>query len=176
MIDLREALALVTSHSQPLGEETRSAVESVGYFLAEDIVADVDSPPHNKSLVDGFAIRAEDSNRELKLVEQVIAGQVPSKPVEPGTASQIMTGAPIPDGADAMVMVEDCVVESGTVRINREAKRGQHIMPRATSFGQGEVVLPKGALVRPIEVGLLCEVGRDPVSYTHLTLPTIYSV
>lgn len=163
MIEINEALALVESHSQPIGTETRATADSVGYVLAEDIEADINSPPHDKALVDGFAIRAADWNQELQLIEQVIAGQVPSKTVEAGTASQIMTGAPIPDGADAMVMVEDCVLESGVVRIGREAKSGQHIMPRATSFARGDVVLSKGTSIRPIEVGLLSEVGRDQV-------------
>ena len=164
MIDIQEALSLVESHSQTLGEETRAAVDSVGHVLAEDILADVDSPPHDKALVDGFAIQAADWNRELRVIEEVIASQVPTKKIEPGTASQIMTGAPIPTGADAMVMVEDCVVESGHVRINREAKPDQHIMPRATSFAKGNVVLSKGTRIRPIEVGLLSEVGRDQIS------------
>jgi len=171
MIEIDEALLLIESHSPPIGKEVRATADSVGYVLAEDIAADVDSPPHDKALVDGFAIRAADWKNELQLIEQVIASQVPTKKIEPGTASQIMTGAPIPEGAEAMVMVEDCIVESNVVRIQREATMGQHIMRRAASFAKGDVVLSQGSVVRPIEVGLLSEVGKDRV--TCFRKPTV---
>lgn len=163
MIEIDEALSLVLSHCTPLSSHQRPVNDAVGYALAEDVLADVDSPPHDKSLVDGFAIRVEDMGKDLELLEQIVAGSVPTKPLGPGLTSQVMTGAPVPVGAEAMVMVENSQQEGITVRLSGEIAEGQFIMPRATTFAIGDVVVPRGTLIRPIEVGLLCEVGRDEV-------------
>lgn len=169
MINIEEALRLVVAHSPPLPTIEVCPIESVGMVLAEDVAADVDSPPHDKALVDGFAVRTYDIEQlgpssGLQLIEQVIAGDVPTKTVTPGTTSQIMTGAPIPDGADAMIMVENTAVQNGLVHFEvSKLTPGQAIMPRASSFAKGDIVLKRGSLIRPIEVGLLCEVGRERV-------------
>ena len=89
-------------------------------MLAEDVISDIDSPPHDKSLVDGFAVRSADvvaAGIELEVIERVTAGEVPTVPVRAGTAVQIMTGAPLPAGADAVVMVEQTS--------DRDARRGR---------------------------------------------------
>jgi len=165
MIDIDEALQLVLAQCRPLASQRRPVENAIGYALAEDVAADVDSPPHDKSLVDGFAIRTEDAGRELQVLEQVVAGAVPTQAIQAGTCSQVMTGAPIPDGTQAMVMVEDTVALNGgaNVRVGGTVQSGQHIMRAATIFAKGSVVLSAGKVIRPIEVGLLCEVGRDEV-------------
>ncbi len=85
---------------------------ATGLILAEDVASDVDSPPHDKSIVDGYAVRSADlkeGRAELKVLEEIVAGSVPTRAVTPGTASRIMTGAPMPDGADSVVMIERTV-------------------------------------------------------------------
>ena len=164
MIEIDEALSLVLSHCKELNSHQRPVVDAVGYALAEDVLADVDSPPHDKSLVDGFAIRVDDMGKELKLLEQIVAGAVPTKPLRPGFTSQVMTGAPVPEGAEAMVMVENSQQVGDLVQLSGQVADGQFIMPRATTFAVGDIVIPSGSVIRPIEVGLLCEVGRDEVS------------
>lgn len=146
------------------------ATESLGCVLAADIQSDVDSPPHDKALMDGYAVVATDIEPgvELSIREEVTAGDVPTKRVAPGTATRIMTGAPIPDGADAVVMVERTELIGGdesVVRINSDnVKSGQNIMPRGQSIRSGDVVLRTGRTIRPIEMGVLAECGATEIS------------
>ena len=165
MIEVAEALRLVLSQPFERRIESRHVGDAVGYSLAEDIRSDVDSPPHDKALVDGYAIRMSDVEKELRVLEQIVAGTVPTHALEPGTTSEVMTGAPIPDGTEAMVMVERAERTGDTVRLeqNGPAEPGQHIMRRGKTFSKDQVVLSAETVIRPIEVGLLCEVGRAEV-------------
>ena len=93
--------------------------DALGLVLAEDAVCDLDSPPFDKALMDGFAVRTEDlveGRGTLRVIDEVLAGQVPRQPVGPRQAIRIMTGAPIPDGADAVVPVEPTVRAAGSLR------------------------------------------------------------
>jgi len=171
MISVEEALESVLNRARARAPITVSLAEGLGRVLAEDITSDIDSPPHDKSLVDGYAVLAADAKTtpvELVVSEEVMAGETPSRPLTTGEATRIMTGAPIPVGADAIVMVEQTELVDGSAAAVRLAKQqvqvGQHIMRRATSLRRGDVVLSKGARVRPIEIGLLAEVGRPKVS------------
>ena len=163
MIEIDDAIEKIAAECELLVADSCPTIEALGRVLAQDVAADVDSPPHNKSVVDGFAIRVADAGKHLRLIEQVVAGAIPTLSVEPGTTSQVMTGAPIPDGAEAMVMVEDVEQDGDSVLVPSNVSLGQMIMPRAKTFGQGDVVLQKGTRIRPIEVGLLCEVGRSTI-------------
>ncbi|HET6883981.1 MAG TPA: gephyrin-like molybdotransferase Glp, partial [Pirellulales bacterium] len=170
MLSIEEALDHIARHARPLDSVQAPIGEALGRVLAEEIASDVDSPPHDKSIVDGYAIRAADvaaSGTRLKVVEEVVAGDVPRQAVEAGGATRIMTGAPLPDGADAVVMVEQTehvAVEGaplGHVVIQSERVIvGQNIMRQASSMRRGETVLQVGHLLRPAEIGLLAEVGR----------------
>ncbi|MCA9213478.1 MAG: molybdopterin molybdotransferase MoeA, partial [Planctomycetales bacterium] len=138
-------------------------------ILAEDITADVDSPPHRKSLVDGYAVQSKDlssGHATLQVVEEVFAGQVPTRSLASGEATRIMTGAPLPDGADAVAMVEDTVLVDGdteVVSVRTELAIGQNVQDRGVVMKSGEIVMRCGQRIRPIEIGLLCEVGRTEV-------------
>ncbi len=153
--------------SQRIPQPTRSTctlTKALGRFTAADIQSDLDSPPFDKSLVDGFAILIDDlqSSQSLLINETVHAGQTPTQPVKTGTATQIMTGAPIPEGAEAVVMIEDCTVDlaAHTVAIqNMTVTLGSHIMRQGKSLSCGDVVIPAGSKIRPVEIGLLAEVG-----------------
>ena len=172
MIEVSEALDLVLQRTLPMNSQRESVSKALGMVLAEDVVSDIDSPPHDKSLVDGYAILSMDITQagiELRVVEEVIAGDVPSQQVVSGTATRIMTGAPIPAGADAVIMVEQTAThdeqDEAKVTINSaKVSQGQNIMRRATSLSCNELVLKRGHLLRPIELGLLAEVGRTEVS------------
>ncbi|MCU0880675.1 MAG: hypothetical protein MUF06_23140, partial [Pirellulaceae bacterium] len=109
MLPVDEALRLVLAAAQPIPPRRMLASEAQGLVLAEPVVSDIDSPPHDKSIVDGYALVAADiaaGRNELAVLEEVTAGQVPTRTIEPGAATRIMTGAPIPAGADSVVMVE----------------------------------------------------------------------
>ena len=146
--------------------------KALGLVLAEDVHSDVDSPPFDKALMDGYAVRAADvktGRAELRLLEEVMAGQVPRRTVEAGTGTRIMTGAPIPDGADAVVRIEDTQVREtgGETMIAIDGAPvtvGQSIMKRGTSTRCGERVLSAGTQLRPQEIGTLAESGRDQVA------------
>lgn len=172
MISVDEALALVLGHARPRPPARLPIAEAPGLILAEEVFSHIDSPPYDKSLVDGYAVRREDllgPAVDLAVLEEVTAGQTPTRKVISGTAIGIMTGAPLPDGADAVIMVEateplpDC---GGTAMIRiaaQKAKPGQHIMPRGTSIRSGDRILTPGRTLRPIEIGLLAEVGAADV-------------
>lgn len=172
MIGIDEALALVLEHAAPLPPRVVPRDEALGLVLAEDVASDVDSPPHDKSIVDGYAVVAADpaiGSAPLRILEEVTAGALPAHRVVPGAATRIMTGAPLPEGADAVVMVEQTELLPaagglGHVRIHpQQVAGGQNVMRRGASLARGAVVLRAGALLRAIEIGLLAEVGRGQV-------------
>lgn len=165
MKSVEDALADVLACAEPIEPESLPVPDALGLVLAEDVTSDVDSPSHDKSTVDGYALLAADlaaGLRELKVLEELTAGELPGRDVTSGTATRVMTGVPIPAGADAVVMIEHTeLVTDQVVRIeNQDVVSGQNVMPRAASLARGEVVLRRGVHLRPIEVGLLCEVGH----------------
>src|SRR5687768_2647021 len=121
MLEVADALAVVLQHAKPLKpEEVTLTPAALGQVLAADVAADMDSPPFAKSLRDGYAVRSTDCtspNAELTVIEEVPAGKMPTKSVGTGEAIRIFTGAPIPDGADAIVMQEDAQRSGDKVRI-----------------------------------------------------------
>ena len=171
MIDVDAALSLILERCSATEPAELPVSEAIGRVLAEQVSSDVDSPPHDKSMVDGYAVLASDLNdgrADLAVIERITAGEVPTRPVTSGCATQIMTGAPIPEGADAVVMVERTRPAAGdsTARIVIDDSRlvtGQNIMLQASSLRRGQCVLDAGSVIRPIEVGMLSEVGRTHV-------------
>ncbi|HEY2411399.1 MAG TPA: gephyrin-like molybdotransferase Glp [Pirellulaceae bacterium] len=167
MLSVDEALERVLELARPLPAVATALSEARGRVLAETIVSDIDSPPHDKSIVDGYAVIAADTVKlpaELAVLEEITAGAVPTRTVERGMATRIMTGAPVPTGADSIVMVEQTDLVGDCVHILKDAKAGQNIVRRGTSLAKGQTVLQPGKLLRPIELGLLAEVGRTMVS------------
>jgi molybdopterin molybdotransferase len=162
MLTIDEALELVEKHAEPLAPSRVQLGESAGLVLAEDVVSEVNSPPYNKAVMDGYAVRSGDRQPERRVLEELGAGTVPRHPITPGTATRIMTGAPLPEGADAVVPIEKSeMIDRETVRLQQlDPAPGQHVMPLGASMRAGEVVLRSGALVRPIEIAILAEIGR----------------
>jgi molybdopterin molybdotransferase len=166
MLEVGEALAEVLRHVKPLGSvETPLSPAVLGRVLAADIRADADAPPFDKSLRDGYAVRAADCTRpnaELTVVAEIAAGSVPAVLVGPGRCARIFTGAPIPDGADAVVMQEDAkTLDGNRVRITDEkVKPRQWIFARGTEMRAGDVVLPTGTALNSASLGVLAGLGR----------------
>jgi molybdopterin molybdotransferase len=170
MLAVRDAQQQILALCRPLPPETTPLSPSaLGLVLAEDVASDLDSPPYDKSMVDGYAVRAADlatGSALLTVVEEVAAGTTPTRTVGPGQATRIMTGAPIPAGVGAVVMIEcSRMVDGGRVQLDdRPPKPGQHIVRRASEMHEGDVVLTKGMILRPQELGVLATVGRTAVA------------
>jgi len=165
---LEDALKTVLATAQPLGLEKVSLLDALGRVLAEDIIAPRDNPPWNNSAMDGFAVRADDIKQEhaiakpveLTIIEDVPAGKMPSKTVGPGQAIRIMTGAPIPNGADTVVKVEDTEPSKDTVRIFKPEPRGSNIRPQGEDVKKGECIIGKGTQLRSGELGMLAILAK----------------
>ncbi|OGS39151.1 MAG: hypothetical protein A2506_12020 [Elusimicrobia bacterium RIFOXYD12_FULL_66_9] len=163
MIAPRAALARILSNVKPLGSESVPLIRAVGRVLAEDMSARIDLPGFDNSMMDGYAVRAADCASvpcRLKALAVARAGSLPRARVGRGTAVKIMTGAPLPSGADAVVMKESALPgPGGTVRILRAPRRGDFIRSRGEDVRRGMPLLNRGALLRPYEVGLLAAQG-----------------
>jgi len=169
MLSISEALSKVLASTGRLNSVRVPLAEALGLALAEDVTSDVDSPPHDKATVDGYAVVVADlagGSAELSILEEITAGAVPKQAVSRGHCTRIMTGAPVPQGADAVVMIERTELLPGgaRVRIADRVTARQNIMPRGDSLHCGETVLAGGHEVRAAEIGLLAEVGRSDVS------------
>lgn len=171
MISVEDALFLILSHIKEMGTERADIASSLGSVIAEDIYSKRNNPPWDNSAMDGYAVRFEDikgANREspavLKVVEELAAGYVAKNTVDRGEAIRIMTGAPVPKGADTVVMVEDTEKDGDKVRVFRETQNGENIRRAGEDIKTGELVVPKGTLIRPAEVGIMAACGRAFVS------------
>ncbi|MDP2683141.1 MAG: molybdopterin molybdotransferase MoeA [Deltaproteobacteria bacterium] len=178
MISVEAALEIILSGIKPLGMERINILSSLGRVLGEDITASTDNPPWDNSAMDGYALRAIDTKTAskdkpiiLKVIEDLPAGYTAKKTIKKGEAIRIMTGAPMPKGADAVLMVEDTEKsevksQKSEVKIFREAKLGDNIRKAGEDFRKGDIVLTKGISIRPAEIGMLAAVGK-PVIYVH---------
>jgi molybdopterin molybdotransferase len=138
-------------------------LEGAGRVLAEAVVADRDYPPFARSVRDGFAVRAPDLPGELRVIGEVRAGEVFSAAVGAGEAVEIMTGAPLPSGADAVVMVEHTTRSGNSVRIEGSIHAGENFSPRGCEAQQGETILAPGRKLGFAEIAALAMVGRECV-------------
>jgi len=120
MLSVDDARMVVLEHARPLAPQVAALTPSLlGHILAEGVASDIDSPPFDKAMMDGYAVRAADCTGDvvLRVIEEIAAGMVPTQTLTPGTASRIMTGAPIPPGADAVVKIEATAAHPDGVRI-----------------------------------------------------------
>src|SRR6476661_2207773 len=140
MLTIEEALRLIVENARPLPPRRLSLGEAAGLVLAEDITSEVNSPPYDKALMDGYAVRSADREPQRRVLEEIAAGDVPRFPLTSGTASRIMTGAPIPEGADAVVQIEHtAMVGDSTVAIhNLDIGAGKNLLRLGTSLRVGD--------------------------------------
>jgi molybdopterin molybdotransferase len=171
MLIVEQALERVLKEFHPLESERVPILQTLGRVLAEDVHADADIPPLANSSMDGYAVLAADTagaSREtpthLHVVDELAAGYVSETAVTPGTAIRIMTGAPIPPGADAVVQVEETRAAGEQVEVFTTVRVGQFIRPAGEDVRRGERVLSQGTLVRPQEVGMLATLGHKAAS------------
>jgi len=169
MITVRQALEIVLQQTARLPIETKSLLESAGRVLAKDVISDVDMPPFPRSTMDGFAVRSDDIRNapvRLQVVGTIPAGSYPNFSLQPRQAAKIMTGAPLPSGADAVQMVEKTrALDEGTaVVILESAAFGHNVSPFGSEARQDEVMLPAGTFISPGVIGLLAAVGKITVS------------
>lgn len=162
MISFDEALNIVFKRPFKLKTEKVGLDNCLNRVLAIDAVSDINMPPFDKSAVDGFACRSEDVDKELIIIETVQAGQMSDKRVNPGECVQIMTGAPIPEGADKIVMVEHCEVAGNKVKILKNQLKS-NICKLAEDVKSGEIVLAKNTLLKPGHVAILASAGYAEV-------------
>ncbi len=168
MVTVKEALNHILSAILPLGLEKADILSALGRVIGEDIHASRDIPPRDNSAMDGYALKSEDTTGAgaespvvLNIIEDIPAGYTPKKTVELGEAARIMTGAPVPDGADAVVMVEETMSDGNSVRIYADAAKGQNIRYAGEDVRGGELVIRAGTLLRPAETGMLSALGRS---------------
>lgn len=180
MITIEEALNKILSRVDPLGCEKVSLLEALGRVIGEDILANRDIPPFDNSGMDGYAARSEDIQNaspahpvRLEVIGDLPAGSISRKKVEKGKAIRIMTGAPIPEGADTVVPLEDTKEGDGVVSIFETHPSAEHIRKAGEDVKKGVYVVSKGALIRPVEVGMLATVGRSFVSVYQRPLVAI---
>jgi putative molybdopterin biosynthesis protein len=157
--------------TEPLGVEETPLLEAYNRVLSEDMVAAFDVPPFNRSTVDGYAVKAEDTfgaeennPTSLKVCGTVNVGEPPKTKVTQGTAAEIVTGAPIPEGADAVVMVEDTVRKDYEVRLYDAVAKDENIMKAGADIKKGETVLGTGQLLSSREIGVLAALGVTKVN------------
>ena len=170
MLSLEEAQERVLAAFEPLSAEYVGLLEAVGRIIAEDVAADVDIPPHDNSSMDGYAVHAADTRGAapdapavLTVIGDLPAGYVPEQEVEPGKTVRIMTGAPLPPGANAVVKVEDTSPAGDDVAIQVEVEPGNYVRPAGEDVQRGSLVLSRGTRLRPQEIGMLAALGRERV-------------
>ena len=168
MISVAEAYDILDSAVGSLGVETVSLADAPGRVAAADVVADVDWPPFHTSAMDGYALRAEEVTADGASLREraglVAAGDPPPPPLAAGEAVRLMTGAPLPEGADAIVPIEESRRDAGRVSFDRAPKSGAHLRRRGESVSRGTVLLHAGDRLRPAAVALAALAGADPIS------------
>ena len=174
MIGLEEAVALVERTAAPLPPRRQRLLEACGRRLAAAVVADSDSPPWDRAMMDGFAVSSADISAagaaDLEVVVDLAAGDVTGVEICPGRCARIMTGAPIPRGADAVIPVECAVDGSATARAGGRVRLrdgrfrpGQHVGRRGAAFRAGDELLAAGVRLGGVEIGLVAEAGATHV-------------
>jgi molybdopterin molybdotransferase len=171
MIKVEEALNIVLDNIKVLPPKKIPILDALRRILAENIYSPQDIPAWNNSAMDGYAVRAEDlteATRErpikLKIIEDLPAGKTTTKNIRSRETIRIMTGAPLPGGADAVVPVEDThISDTREILISKPVQPGDNVRKAAEDVKQGELVLPKDTLLGPPEIGMLASLGQKEV-------------
>ena len=160
---LDEALGQVLARvGPPVDTCEMPLLEALSHTLAETVVSPIAVPGDDNSAMDGYALRAAEAGQVLQVSQRIAAGAV-GQTLLPGTAARIFTGAPVPPGADAVVMQENCVVEGDRLSIAGGVAAGENVRPRGQDIAKGAEVLPVGRVLRPQDLGLLASIGRSLV-------------
>jgi molybdopterin molybdotransferase len=166
VLTVEEALEAILSRIHPLGVERVDVLSALGRVLAEAVVSPSTIPPWPNSSMDGYAVRAHDTGRapvELAVVGRIIAGSMPSRPLRAGETMRIFTGAPLPEGADAVVPQEDVAADNGRITLTASVSSGAYVRPAGEDVRAGDVVVEPGGSIGAAEVGLLATLGYSQV-------------
>lgn len=169
LISVAEAQRTVTKHVRQLPVAQLDLIQAMGLSLAEDIACDIDMPPFDRAMMDGFAVRSADTaeaGATLRVVDHVAAGASAQKQIESGEAARINTGAPIPDGADAVIRIEDTewTPDGGAVILKTPVPNRFNVCDRAEYLPAGTVVLSKGTRLGPAQIAAAASAGREQVT------------
>ena len=188
MLSVEEAFERIMTSFGPLQAEDRPVLETLGQVLATDITSPLDLPPLANSAMDGYAVRGQDirgaspdSPRELGVIGLIAAGQVPSQTVGPGTTIRIMTGAPIPDGADTVVPFEEtdevrrrnAGITLDRIAILSALPLGSNLRPAGEDLRRGQLVLEAGTALRAAEVGVMASLGLEKANVIRRPMVSI---
>jgi molybdopterin molybdotransferase len=175
LLSVDEALAQMLASAHPVREvEEIPTLEATHRVLARPQRSTMDVPPMDNSAMDGYAVRVADGLK-LRVAQKIMAGAV-GRPLEPGTAARIFTGAPIPPGADAIVMQEHTTVDGDTVTLNRKPGPGEWVRRTASDIAKGAEILPAGKRLLPQDTGLAASVGiRTLPVYRKLRLGLFFT-
>ena len=180
LLTFDEAKALIeeTLKPKPVGTEEIALLEAYNRVLSEDAVSTLDIPPFSRSTVDGYAVKSEDTfgadenqPAKLKVCGFVAIGETPKVAVGKGEAAEIVTGAPIPEGADAVVMVEDTEREDGDLNIYGSVTLNQNIQKKGNDIKNGETILKAGTVLASREIGVLAALGKAKINVYRV--PTV---
>jgi len=165
MTSVEEALRLVAKHATPLAPQRIDLADSPGLILAEDVTSELDSPPYDKAQMDGYAVASHDQSPQRQVIETVAAGDLPRRAVTPGTAVRIMTGAPMPEGANAVVPFEKTKnVGADLIELPQTPiQPGDHVFALGNSVRAGQTIIRQSTILRPVEIGILAEAGRNRI-------------
>lgn len=166
LIPVDEAIADLEGRAKLLVDtEVVPLLQAAGRYLAEDVVAEINVPPHDNSAMDGYVVLAADVKEgdALKVSDRIPAGHM-GNPLLPGTAARIFTGAPIPDNADAVVIQENTDSDGDTVTINKRPVSRDNIRDAGQDIAKGSVVIAKGRRLKPQDIGLIASVGLHQVT------------
>jgi molybdopterin molybdotransferase len=171
----KEALARVLDSATPLTSVFVPAKESLGRILAKDIDSDRDYPPFNRAMMDGYAVRVADAGKTVRVDGEIAAGQTPDVSVRDGVAVGIMTGAPCPNGCEAVVQKELVKVDGDQVTLPEGIVPGRNIAPRGTECQAGATIIKQGTTVSPLHLALLATFGEKqtqiiPAATVHLVV------
>jgi molybdopterin molybdotransferase len=172
-LTVEEAQARAVSLVRRVGAERVPMREALGRVLREEVAAPADLPPFDDSAMDGFAVRAVEGTAERAIIGEAAAGHPFGGSVGAGQAVRIMTGAPLPDGADAVVMIERCHADGARVRLLQEVKPGENVRRRGEDLKAGQVVLRSGESLSPAELGVLASARRAHVQVARRPIVAI---
>ena len=169
-IKVDEARKIILEKIKVQGTEKVSISEALGRILSENIIARRNNPPMDNSAMDGYALKAKDIELatsenpiKLEIIEDLAAGYSPKMTIQSGQAVRIMTGAPIPEGADAVIMQEDTERNENSVQVKDKAEIRENIRDAGEDVREGETVIKKGAKLLPAHIGMMAVVGRSSV-------------
>jgi molybdopterin molybdotransferase len=175
IISFEKALETVMDSSFRTRTESIPFTSSLGRILAQDLKSDMDMPPFDRSTVDGFACRRSDLGSELEIIETIPAGKSALKKIEEGECSRIMTGAPVPHGADSVIMVEDSIIlPTGKMKFTGKYSK-PNISIRGEDIKCGDFVLKTGKQISPQDIAVIASVGCTSISVSKLPVAGIIS-